>query len=171
MYSRCIPQTAPRKRWCSVFETLVMLSDGSSASPGDLCFLVISPVMKWWMSPSFHASRYASIVQSTDVSNSASLRCSCSTSLEQFKDHTGSLSSRAAAGLFPPELAWKHHGNEQGLNGGHGHFAGLAVCSPPWESLGGLPPCSARSKNDVKPVSFCNLPVVAQAGLLNNCGN
>lgn len=33
------------------------------------------------MSPSFHTSHYASIVQSSDVSHPASLHCHCSTSL------------------------------------------------------------------------------------------
>lgn len=46
-----------------------------------VCFLLISPMMEWRRNPSFHTSHYASILQSTDVSNSAFLHCSCSTSL------------------------------------------------------------------------------------------
>lgn len=107
-----------------------------------VCFPLISQVMEQWMSPSIHTSCSACTVQSTDVSNPASLHHCCSTFLVLTTQASLalSLSGRDAAGLLSPELAWKHSGNEQGLNGGHGHFAGLAVCSAPWESLGLLAP-------------------------------
>lgn len=82
------------------------------------------------MSPSFHASRYASTVQSSDVSNPASPHCPCSTSLVLITQASLALSVADMQQDFPPELAWEHSGNDQGLNAGHGHFAGLAVCSP-----------------------------------------
>lgn len=82
------------------------------------------------MSPSFHTSRCASFVLSTDVSNPAPLHHHCSASCADHTGFSGSLSGRDAAGCFSPELAWKRSGNEQGLNGGHGHFAALAVCPP-----------------------------------------
>lgn len=135
-----------------------------------VCFLLISPMMEWRRNPSFHTSHYASILQSTDVSNSAFLHCSCSTSLVLTTQASLALSRRHAAGLFSPELAWKHSGNEQGLTGCHGHFAGLAVCSPPWESLGLLPPCSRVTLMLNQSTSACHGTSI-YTGLLNYCGN
>lgn len=108
-----------------------MLADGSSASSGGLCVSFSFPSDEAAVSPSFHASHYAGIVQPTGVSNPASL-CCCSTSLVLTTQASLALSAaEMQQDFFSSELAWQHSGNEQGLNGGHAHFAGLAVCSPP----------------------------------------
>lgn len=111
-----------------------MLADGPSESPGDLC--ISSSFPQWWnssTSPSFHASCSASVFQSTDVSHSASLHCSCLTSLHSLLTTQTPLALSGAEmqqHFFSLGSAWKHGRNEQGLNCYHSHFAGLAASHP-----------------------------------------
>lgn len=136
-----------------------------------MCFLLISPGMEWWMSPSIHTSCSASTVQTTDVSNPASLHHCCSTPLV--------LTTQASLALSVAEMQQDFY-----LQSWHGSTVEMSRFKWwPWPFCRAgsvLSPlripanpliCSSRSKTDVKPVNFYNQPVMPQAGLLNNCGN
>lgn len=156
-----------------------MLADGSAATPGDLC--VSSSFPQWWsssMSPSFHVSCSFSFSQSTDLSNSASLCCSCSNSLHSCWPHKLLLlfwKQRGSRTIFLLGLAWKRSGNVRGLScWQHAHPILQGWKSPyPTENPSG---CCHPSLLSVKllpaPLSCCNLTATAQTfvkvkGLLN----
>lgn len=140
-----------------------------------VCFPLISPAMEQWMSPNIHTSCSACIVQSTDVSNPASLHHCCSTFLVLITQASLALSLSVAEMQqdFYPQ-SW--HGSTVEMSRvemvAMAILQGWQCAQHPENPWGCWPPdLSIRSKTDVKPVSFYSQPVMPQAGLLNYCGN